>query len=239
MDTFLAFMRLEEAKRDYYRKQAREQGYRSRAAFKLQQINNKYHLMGRGSKVVDIGCAPGGWLQVSSMLVGNVGQVVGVDVAPVKAVAKNTTILQEDIASASAAEKITGAMRGSMADVVLADLSPKLSGIWDMDHYKQIDLCNTVVALLPSVLEVGGSCVVKAFEGGELRGFVERMSNSFSRVEISKPNASRKESSEVYLVGIRFNGRVQEQSREEPPSLHPSAPHSDSNESDWLDIPES
>jgi 23S rRNA (uridine2552-2'-O)-methyltransferase len=232
-------MRLEEAKRDYYRKQAKEQGYRSRAAFKLQQMNNKYHFMRRGSKVLDLGCAPGGWLQVSSNLVGNVGQVIGVDLVPVKSVAKNTIIIQDDIASTTMINKIADAMRGDKADIVLADLSPKLSGIWDMDHYKQIDLCFNVMDILPSVLKIGGSSVMKAFQGGELTELVKMMKISFSRVDISKPNASRKESSEVYLVGLDFTGLVQRQHLEERTASHPSATHSDSDESDWQGSPES
>jgi 23S rRNA (uridine2552-2'-O)-methyltransferase len=226
-------VRLEEAKRDYYRKRAKEDGYRSRAAFKLKEMNNKYHIMARGSKIVDIGCAPGGWLQVSSELVGNVGQVIGVDLDPVKSVAKNTTIFQDDITSPETKDKILQVLRGDKAGAVLADLSPKLSGIWDMDHYKQIDLCNSVVDVLPSMLKEGGACVIKAFQGDELQGLIQRLRKSFNRVEISKPNASRKESSEVYLVGLDFTGQVPERHSEVLESLHSSEENSDSIESDW------
>lgn len=226
-------MRLDQAKRDYYRRRAKEEGYRSRAAFKLKEMNNKYHLIERGSKIVDIGCAPGGWLQVSSELVGKVGQVIGVDLEPVKSVAKNTTIFQDDITSPDASKKILEALRGDRARAVLADLSPKLSGIWDMDHYRQIDLCNNVVDVLPLLLKEGGSCVIKAFQGDELGGLVQRLKKSFARVEISKPNASRKESSEVYLVGLGFSGQVPKRRFEDLPSLHPSGENLDSIESDW------
>lgn len=230
-------MRLEHAKRDYYRRKAREEGYRSRAAYKLKQINNKYHLMQHGSKVIDLGCAPGGWLQVISQLVGNVGQVIGVDVQPVKSLSKNTIVIQDDITSSSAIERITDELRGDRADLVLADLSPKLSGIWDMDHYKQLDLCNSVVDILPLLLDIGGSCVIKAFQGDELQNLLQRLRQSFARVEISKPSASRKESSEVYLVNLDFNGQVPKRYSQELPSLHPSSEHSDSFESDWQENP--
>jgi 23S rRNA (uridine2552-2'-O)-methyltransferase len=231
-------MRLEQAKRDFYRRRAREEGYRSRAAFKLKQMNNKYHLMRRGSKVVDIGSAPGGWAQVSSELVGNVGQVIALDLEHMKPISKNTILLQEDISSESASENIINALRGAKADLVLADLSPKLSGIWDMDHFKQIDLCNSVIDILPSILEEKGSCLMKAFQGEELQGLVNRLKESFERVEISKPNASRKESSEVYLVGLGFSGQVPKRRSEELPSLHPSGEHLDSTLSDWQYNPE-
>lgn len=230
-------MRLEQAKRDYYRRRAKEEGYRSRAAFKLKQMNNKYHLMRRGSKVIDIGSAPGGWAQVSSELVGNVGQVVGVDIEPVKSVSKNTVVLQEDILSPTASDSILNALRGAKAGLVLADLSPKLSGVWDMDHYKQIDLCNSVIDILPSILDREGSCLMKAFQGDELQNLLKRLKESFDRVEISKPNASRKESSEVYLVGLNFIGQVPKRLSEELPSLHPSEEHLDSALSDWQESP--
>lgn len=230
-------MRLEEAKRDYYRRRAKEEGYRSRAAFKLKQLNNKYQLMRRGSKVVDIGAAPGGWTQVSSELVGNVGQVIGIDLEPIKAVSKNTIILLEDITSSTVVESITNALRGNKADLVLADLSPKLSGVWDMDHYKQIDLCNSAIDLLPPILKNGGSSVMKAFDGDEFQGLVKRLKQSFERVEISKPSASRKESSEMYLVGLDFTGQVPKRHSEVYQSLHPSGGHLDSALSDWHENP--
>jgi 23S rRNA (uridine2552-2'-O)-methyltransferase len=230
-------LRQEEAKRDYYRRRAKEEGYRSRAAFKLKQMNNKYHLMHRGSKVVDIGAAPGGWTQVASELVGIVGQVIGIDLEPVKSVSRNTTILQEDITSATVGESITDALRGDKADLVMADLSPKLSGVWDMDHYKQIDLCNCVIDLMPTILKKGGSCVMKAFDGDEFQSLVKRLKGSFDRVELSKPNASRRESSEVYLVGLTFTGQVPERRSGELQTLHPSGEHLDSALSDWPENP--
>jgi 23S rRNA (uridine2552-2'-O)-methyltransferase len=226
-------LKLEQAKRDYYRRRAKEEGYRSRAAYKLQQLNNKYHLMHRGSKVVDIGCAPGGWLQVASEAVGNVGMVVGIDLAEVKPPSKNTVIIQDDVNSEDFLDKLGEALRQDKCDLVLADLSPKLSGIWDVDHFKQIDLCMRVVDLLPSILESGGATVMKAFHGDELQALVERLRLSFPRVEISKPNASRKESSEVYLVGIEFSGTVPARQGRSHESEPLSEEHSGSNASDW------
>jgi 23S rRNA (uridine2552-2'-O)-methyltransferase len=100
------------------------------------------------------------------------------------------------------------ALGRSKADCVLADLSPKLSGIWDMDHFRQIELCQKVVDILPEILAEGGSCVMKAFHGGELDALIKRLRASFKRLDIAKPDASRKESSEVYLVSTEFNGQV-------------------------------
>ena len=121
-------MRLEEAKRDLYRRKAKDEGYRSRAAYKLLQINNKYRIIRAGSKVIDIGCAPGGWLQVASDLAGTRGLVVGVDIAQVKTVGKkNVSIIKGDITSEGFVTLLRETMRKGKSDCVLADLSPELA----------------------------------------------------------------------------------------------------------------
>jgi len=225
-------MQLEEAKKDYYRKMAKEEGYRSRAAYKLIQINQKYKLIRAGHRVVDIGSAPGGWLEVATKLVGPEGIVVGVDIVRVKPVGKNVVTILEDVSSPDFPAKLHEILGKGNADCVLADLSPKLSGIWDMDHFKQIELCHTVLDLLPDVLVRGGSSVMKAFHGDELEPLIRRLRHSFSRVEVSKPEASRNASSEVYLVSMEFNGKVEPRSFEDLPQERPSEQHSNSIESD-------
>jgi 23S rRNA (uridine2552-2'-O)-methyltransferase len=225
-------LRLDEAKRDQYRKKAKEEGYRSRAAFKLLQINQKYRLINERDRVIDIGSAPGGWLEVASKLVGPDGLVIGVDLVHVKPVGKNVKILLSDINSSEFADKIHFALGKGNADSVLADLSPKVSGIWDMDQFRQIELCHKVVDLLPSMLVRGGSSVMKAFQGEELDSLFKRLKKSFARVEVSKPNASRSESSEIYLVSMEFTGKVEPRSIEPPEEERPSEQHSDSVESE-------
>ncbi len=208
-------MRLEQAKRDHYRKLAREEGYRSRAAYKLLQIASKYQIIREGFKVIDLGCAPGGWLQVASKLVGDRGAVFGVDVTEVKQIdRKNVTILRDDISSNMFRSNLLNAIGKGRADCVLADLSPKLSGIWDMDHFRQIELCHMVVDILQDILATDSSTLMKAFHGSELESLVSRLRGSFERVEISKPEASRNKSSEVYLVSMGFSGQVPSRSTE-------------------------
>jgi 23S rRNA (uridine2552-2'-O)-methyltransferase len=226
-------MKLEEAKKDHYRKRAKEEGYRSRAAFKLLQLNKKYALIKSGFKVLDIGSAPGGWLEVSSKLVRSKGLVVGVDVVHINQVAPNVKILKEDVLSPKFQERLTDAMGKGKADCVIADLSPNISGIWDMDHFRQIELCQKVVSLYPEILAMDGSAVLKAFQGDELQRLIDRLKGSFSRVEIVKPDASRKESSEVYLVGLGFTGQVPQEESESLSGERPSAPLLGSSESDW------
>jgi 23S rRNA (uridine2552-2'-O)-methyltransferase len=222
-------LRLEQAKRDYYRRRAKEEGYRSRAAFKLKQLNEKYNFIRSGYRVVDIGSAPGGWLEVSSELVGTRGKVVGIDLVPVQPVSPNVVILEEDVTSEGFKDKLAEALGKGKADCVLADLSPKLSGIWDMDHFRQIDLCHSVIDLLPFFLVQGGSSVMKAFQGEELQGLRNRLCRSFKRVETSKPAASRNESSEVYLVSLAFSGQVPKRESEEEEAARQSEELLDSN----------
>jgi 23S rRNA (uridine2552-2'-O)-methyltransferase len=235
-------MRLEEAKRDHYRKLAKWEGFRSRAAFKLTQINEKYQLFGAESCVIDVGCAPGGWLEVASKTVGQRGLVVGVDFVDVRPLGeKNVVILKEDITSASFLGRLKETIGKTKADSVLADLSPKLSGIWDMDHFRQIELCHKVLDVLPEILTEGGSSVMKAFHGAELEGLVQRLRGSFERVDVSKPDASRKESSEVYLVSQHFRGQVPSRPDEPPRVTQKSEWPDDSIDSGLQDdrLPES
>src|SRR6185503_1376898 len=131
-------MRLADARKDQYRRLAKDQGYRARSAYKLLQLNSSYHILKRGNKVVDLGCAPGGWLQVATKEVGSAGKVVGIDLKPVDPVA-SAVVLEGSIEDLTMLEKISGIL-GGKTDVVLSDLAPNVSGVWDIDHARQISL---------------------------------------------------------------------------------------------------
>ena len=195
-------MRLADARRDHYRKLAKEQGYRSRAAYKLKQLDDSYHLLKRNYRVVDIGCAPGGWVQVAAKQVGAAGRVVGIDLKAVEQVA-GATILEGSIDDPAAVAKIIEEL-GERADVVLSDLAPNVSGMWEVDHARQIDLTRSALALARQVLREGGSAVFKVFEGEFMKELKGEMAASFGKVLVSKPTASRQESSELYLVCLNF-----------------------------------
>ncbi|HEX9678059.1 RlmE family RNA methyltransferase [Nitrososphaera sp.] len=195
-------MRLADAKRDHYRKLARDQGFRSRAAYKLKQINDSYHILKKGHRVADIGCAPGGWLQVAVSEVGSSGKVAGMDLKAVESVA-GAAILQGSIDDPAAVNGLIEAL-GGRADVILSDLAPNISGMWEVDHARQIDLTRSALALARQVLGGGGSAVFKVFEGEFLNELKDEMRKSFAKVLVSKPQASRQESSEMYLVCLNF-----------------------------------
>ena len=195
-------MRLADARRDQYRRLAKDQGYRARSAYKLLQINRSYHIIKKGDKVVDLGCAPGGWLQVAVKEVRSSGNVIGMDLKPVTPVA-GAIILQGSIEYPNMLSKIAEIL-GCKADVVLSDLAPNVSGVWDIDHARQISLSTIALRFAQHVLRVGGSSVFKVFEGDMLMEFRSELRKSFGKVLLSKPSASRQESSELYIICLDF-----------------------------------
>ena len=190
-------MRLHEARRDLYRRLAKEQGYRSRAAFKLIQATEKYHFIGPGDRVVDFGAAPGGWMQVASQLVGYDGAVVGVDLHEVRVRGKNLKAIEMDVHDPRVEQKVLEAL-GGVADVALSDLSPSVSGVWELDQGRQVDLTLRVLELSESILKLDGSGFFKLFEGERSQEVRDEFRRRFRAVRPVKPAASRNVSSELY-----------------------------------------
>lgn len=184
---------------------ARREGYRSRASYKIIQIDGKYHILREGQVVLDIGCAPGGWLQVCSERVGASGFTVGVDLREVKPVSGNVATIKGDITDPTVEDDIVKRMPRK-ADVILSDISPNISGVWSLDHLKQIDLTLKVVSLMPLFLRRGGSAVLKVFEGESTEDVLKSVKQIFDRVSIVKPPASRSKSSELFLVCVGYRG---------------------------------
>ena len=195
-------MRLADARRDQYRRLAKDQGYRARSAYKLLQMNRSYNILKKGDKVVDLGCAPGGWLQVAAKEVRSSGKVIGIDLKPVTPV-DGAVILQGSIEDSNMLSKISEIL-GCKADVVLSDLAPNVSGVWDIDHARQISLSTIALRFAQHVLRIGGSSVFKVFEGDMLEEFRSELRKTFGKVLLNKPSASRQESSELYIVCLNF-----------------------------------
>ena len=148
-------MKLIDAKKDHYRKLAHEQGFRSRAAYKLKEINKSYRIIGPGSYVLDLGCAPGGWSQVAQKISGNQGKVLGIDMSFVEEI-PNVKIIQGNIEELSIVDEIIEYF-GKKADSVICDLSPQVSGNWSVDHATQISLNYSAVKIMDKVLEKKGN----------------------------------------------------------------------------------
>ncbi len=195
-------MRLADARRDYYRRLAKEKGYKSRAAFKLIEASKKYRLIKKGDRVVDFGAAPGGWVQVASELVGQRGLVVAVDLLPIDLGLDNVHSIRCDVRDPAMAAKLGEFLQGE-ADVILSDIAPQVSGAWDLDHYKQVELTMEVIRLMTQLLKKGGHAMVKVFQGERFSDVCRILKEMFEFFAVTKPKASRMKSSELYLVCVR------------------------------------
>ena len=195
-------MKLSDAKKDYYRKLSKEEGFRSRSAYKLIQLNNSYHILRPGYIVVDVGCAPGGWLQVAKAVVGHSGVVIGIDIEKVARL-DGVRILQGDIQNTQTINLLIEILKGK-ANTLLSDVSPKVSGLWSIDHAKQISLSNSSLGTAKQILSRGGSAVLKVFEGEFLKEFKKDAGNLFTEIHLTKPKASRQRSSELYMICLGF-----------------------------------
>lgn len=192
---------LERQINDPYVAAAQAEGYRSRAAFKLKEIDDRFHLIRRGSRIADLGCAPGGWLQVA--VERGAGTLVGVDLLPVEPV-PGATILQGDFTDPAVERQVKAAL-GGPCDLVLSDIAPNTIGHRQTDHLRIVVLMEAAVAFTWDVLRPGGAFVVKAFQGGETQEVIRALKGGFAEVRHAKPKASRAESSEVYLVALGRN----------------------------------
>ena len=195
-------MKLIDAKRDQYRKLAHEQGFRSRAAYKLKEMNKSYRIIGPGSYVVDLGCAPGGWVQVAQKISGNQGKVLGIDLSFVEEV-PNAKIIQHDIENIDVVDEIISYF-GKKADSLICDLSPQVSGNWSVDHAAQISLNYSAVRIMDQVLNKKGNALFKVFDGEYSAEFFDFMKKKFIKTKRTKPNSSRKPSSELYCICLGY-----------------------------------
>ena len=197
-------MKLADARKDHYRRLAHEQGFRSRAAFKLQELNKSYRLIGPGFNVLDLGCAPGGWTQMALKLVGNQGKVMGIDLSYVEEIT-GAHIIRENIEDEHVVDEVLSYF-GRKVNAVICDLSPQVSGNWTVDHAKQISLNYDCTKIMDKVLAHKGNAVVKIFDGEFSMEFRDYIKKKFVRINLTKPDASRKQSSELYLVCLGFIG---------------------------------
>ena len=186
--------------RDHYYWRAKKEGYRARSAYKLQQINQKFNIIKSGDSVVDLGAAPGGWLQVAKQISG--GKVVGVDLEEIEYIPGIIT-LRADITTEKTMDLVKKSLGGS-ADVVLCDAAPNLTGAWDLDHARSIDLSRSALLIAQKLLKPKGHFLVKVFQGDMFMDFLSEVRKEFSMVKVHSPSASRKESAETYVVAKKL-----------------------------------
>lgn len=193
---------LERQINDPFAAEARALGYRSRAAFKLSEIDERFRLIRKGSLVVDLGCAPGGWVQIAQQR--GAGKIVGIDLLPVDPLPP-ADLIQMDFTD-DAAPGLLIDMLGGKPDVVLSDMAPNTVGHRETDHLRIVALIEMAADFAIEVLKPGGSFVAKAFQGGETGDIIAKLKQHFTKVQNVKPKASRQDSSEVFLVATGFKG---------------------------------
>ena len=197
--------------RDHYYNKSKQEGYRSRAAYKLQQLDEAVDLLHDGATVVDLGAAPGGWLQVAAERVGETGTVVGVDLQRIDPLDGVETV-KGDMTDAETREEVTELVGD--ADVVLSDMAPNMTGEYNLDHARSVHLARQAFETALDVLDSGGDFVVKVFQGQDLELFRDDVEEEFEYVRTMSPDASRQESSEVYLLARgRLTAPVREDDR--------------------------
>jgi 23S rRNA (uridine2552-2'-O)-methyltransferase len=192
--------------KDFYYRKAKQEGFRARSAFKIDEIVHRHKLVGAGRAVLDLGAAPGGFLQVLAGAVGEKGVVVGVDLEPIRNLGKpwvKTAVV--DLLAPDALEKIH-ALHPGRFDVVTSDMAPKTIGIKITDEARSLELCRMALATAQETLKVGGAFVCKVFMGGDFPEFRREVAARFERVDIAKPAATREHSYEVYVVAKGFRG---------------------------------
>ncbi len=189
---------------DPYVAAAKEAGYRSRAAFKLLQLDAQFKLLRNGMRVVDLGAAPGGWSQVVAAKIGAKGKLIALDILPMEPI-KGATVLHLDFMDAAAPARLYNALEGK-ADLVLSDMAPSTTGHSGTDHIRIIALVEAAAEFAMEVLAPGGAFVCKMFQGGAEKELLTQLKKNFTKVKHAKPAASRTESSETYLVAMGFSG---------------------------------
>jgi 23S rRNA (uridine2552-2'-O)-methyltransferase len=197
-------------RKDHLHQRAKKEGLRSRAAYKLQEVQKAHKLLSKGQRVFDLGCWPGGWLEVAAGFVGSAGRVVGVDRAEVdpEIPLPQVTALIGDLEAPEIAERLREGLGADRADVVLSDAAPKLTGIRETDRANEERLLEAIESLLPQILRVGGSLLIKILECPEAQVVDRRMRAGFERAKTLKLQSTRKGSSERYLIARGYRGSV-------------------------------
>ncbi len=192
--------------RDFYYRRAKSEGLRARSAYKIEEIVRRHRLLARGGAVLDLGAAPGGFLQVIAQAVGPKGVAVGVDLEPIRNLGKpwvKTAVV--DLLAPDAVDRIR-ALHAGPFDVVTSDMAPKTIGVKVVDEARSLELCRMALAVAAQVLKPGGAFVTKVFMGGDFPVVRKEVAARFARVDVAKPQATREHSYEVYLVAKGFTG---------------------------------
>lgn len=195
-----------EKKQEHFYKQAKREGYRARSAFKLLQIQKKFRFLKTNDTVLDLGAAPGGWSQVAKETIGEKGKIIGIDILPIRPL-DGVIFLKGDMTEEGSIKKILDITENNSVDVILSDMSPDISGNYTMDQARSIYLCEQALKTCNYLLKTGGNFICKVFEGEDFQNFFKKVKNQFHSVNKFSPKASRKSSSEIYIIAKSFKNK--------------------------------
>lgn len=185
---------------DHYTRQAQKEHFAARSVYKLQEIQKKYRVLKPGGRVLDLGCAPGSWLQFAARTVGPEGRLVGIDLTPVTiALPDNVTVITGDV---SDIEKHLAALNQTRFDAVLSDMAPATTGNRHVDEARSMGLCEAALFVADQTLAAGGHFVCKIFQGGDFKAFADAVRHRFERQTALRPKSTRKASREVFVIGL-------------------------------------
>ena len=187
-------------KKDYYYRKAKKENYRSRAAYKLMQLDERFKLFREGYIVIDLGASPGGWSQVASAKVGTSGRVISIDLKAIEPI-EGVDIIKGDARAESTKQEVRKFISDGHADIILSDMAPNISGNYSFDHARSIELADMAIEYSAIFLRKGGNLAVKVFDGDMAQDFFKQIVSQFKVAKRFAPKASRKTSSEIYMIG--------------------------------------
>ena len=190
------FVKMTYNPKDYYFKKAKQRHFAARSVFKLEELDLRFKLIHTSNHVLDLGCAPGSWSQYASAKVGSHGRIIGVDLKKVQLTLPNTTFIQADILNLHD-------LAGKTFDVVMSDMAPQTTGIRIQDQQRSFELCSAAIQIAEKFLKPEGNFVVKFFHSEEFKTLMDLIKKRFKRVEVVRPKSTRKESKEIYLIGLK------------------------------------
>ena len=190
--------------KDYYFHKAKTENYAARSAFKLEEIDQRFKILKPGQKILDLGAAPGSWSQYAARKIGNQGKVLGIDLQKITVKLPNAVFIQADLRDMRLEEVIINNGFTPLFDVVMSDMAPKTTGIRVTDQARSLELCELALDTADRFLKPKGSFIAKLFHSDDFEGFRSKLRRKFEKVEVLRPKSTRKESKEIFLVGISF-----------------------------------
>lgn len=192
--------------KDYFFKKAKSENYAARSVFKLQEIDDRFHILKGGYKILDLGAAPGSWSQYASQKVGPQGRVLGIDIQPIKLTLPNSIFVTADMRGLDVAKTMAENGVTPPFDVVLSDMAPKTTGIRVTDQARSLELCELALTTAERFMRPKGHFVCKLFHSEEFEGFRDLLRSRFAKVEVLRPKSTRKESKEIFFIAMQWKG---------------------------------